>query len=58
MVQTDAMYKSYWQKYPALTGGTPDARHVFHPFVSAVCKDETAVDFEFMFRALHSHDLE
>lgn len=56
MVQIDATYKLIWQGYPVMILGTSDKNQVFHPFGLAICKDEAAEDFAFIFRAFHNFD--
>lgn len=52
ILHTDATYKLVWQGFPVLQIGTTDADRKFHPFGVAVCKNERAADFEFIFGAL------
>lgn len=52
ILHTDATYKLVWQGFPVLQIGTTDADRKFHPFGIAVCTNERADDFEFIFRSL------
>ena len=38
--------------------GTSDEDRSFYPFALAVCKSESAADFEFIFDCLHTYDWE
>jgi hypothetical protein len=58
MVQTDATYKVIWQGYPVMLVGTSDKSRTFHPFAVAVCNNESASDFAFIFDALRTYDLD
>lgn len=49
---TDATYKLCWQGFPILLIGMTDSDRKFHPFGVCVSTNESAVDFEFIFRAL------
>lgn len=51
-LHTDATYKLVWQGFPVLQIGMTDSDRKFHPFGLAMCTNERADDFEFLFRAL------
>jgi hypothetical protein len=50
--QADATYKLIWQGFPVLIVGTSDMDNKFHPLGMAVCSNEEATDFSFIFESL------
>jgi hypothetical protein len=52
LAHTDATYKLIWQGFPVLIVGTSDAYKRFHPIGLAVCTNERAADFQFLFEAV------
>ena len=52
LIQADATYKLVWIGYPVLIIGFSDMDKVFHPICIALCKDETGLDYQFIFRSL------
>lgn len=52
MNSTDGTYKLIWQGYPVLQIGTTDKHRSFHKFGIAVCTNERASDYEFIFAAV------
>ncbi len=54
IICADGTYKLNWQGYPVLITGTTDSDRHFHSFGLAVCTNEEAVDFKFMFDAIQS----
>lgn len=48
----DATYKQIWQGFPVLIIGTTDQDRHFHELGLAVCTNERAEDFEFIFNAI------
>lgn len=53
-IHCDATYKLIWQGYPVLIIGTTDLQKRFHCFGAAVCSNEKALDFEFIFRSVQT----
>ena len=51
-IHADATYKLIWQGFPVLIIGTSDLKKVFHPFGLAICSNEKAKDFKFIFSNL------
>ena len=52
IIQADSTYKLIWNGFPVLIIGTSDADKVFHPFLIAICTNETQHDFHFVFNSL------
>ena len=58
LIQADGTFKITWQGYPVLIVGATDSNRLFHPFALAVSKSKSAADFGFLFKSLHTYDLE
>lgn len=52
MNSTDGTYKMNWQGYPVLQIGATDKHRSYHKFGIAVCTNERASDYEFIFAAV------
>ena len=49
---SDTTHKAIWQGFPVFLTGTTDKQRRFHGSNISVCSNETATDFELIFRAL------
>ena len=49
---TDTTYKLIYQGYPVFLAGVTDLQKHFHPLCLAICTNEEAIDFQFIFEAL------
>lgn len=51
----DATYKLTWHDYPFMVLGTVDRNKKFHPLCFALCTQETAQDYKFVFETLSNN---
>ena len=52
VIQADSTYKLIWNGNPVLIAGITDKHNHFHPYILAVCSNETQDDYHFLFHAL------